>query len=227
MNLVKCENGHFYDEDRYQSCPHCDAPALRDDNMTVPVMRTPSNDAVTVALDQTEMGNSQVTEAVGATAAGGKDSLQSAVKAASSGAVNAPVGSDEKTVGFFKSTIGTEPVVGWLVCTAGEHFGEDFKLKSGRNFIGRSPGMDVPVTKDSTVSRERHAIVVYEPRGNLFIVQPGDSKELSYLNGEVVLAPKEVKVHDRLLVGKTELMFIPCCTGSFNWDMVKPEEQQA
>ena len=191
MNLVKCQNGHFYDEERYPSCPHCEAPALRDDNLTIPVMRAPANDAVTVALDAT----APVTEAVSAVAAPesappqAASSLQSAVKAASAGAVNAPVDSDEKTVGFFSSTIGSEPVVGWLVCTAGQHFGEDFKLKSSRNFIGRAPGMDVALPKDGTVSRERHAILVYEPRGNLFIVQPGDSKELSYLNGEVVLAP--------------------------------------
>ena len=24
MNLIKCENGHFYDSDRYLKCPHCD-----------------------------------------------------------------------------------------------------------------------------------------------------------------------------------------------------------
>lgn len=152
MNLVKCENGHFYDEERYPSCPHCAAPALRDDNLTVPVMRTPANDAVTVALDQSE----PVTEPQQpAEAAPPASALQDAVKAASTGAVNAPVESDEKTVGFFTSSIGTEPVVGWLVCTAGEHFGEDFKLKSGRNFIGRAPDMDVAVARDGTVSRER------------------------------------------------------------------------
>ena len=54
MNLVKCENGHFYDEERYQSCPHCAAPALRNSNLTQPVQRTHENDAVTVALDQSE-----------------------------------------------------------------------------------------------------------------------------------------------------------------------------
>ena len=25
MNLVKCENGHFYDKEKYHSCPHCNA----------------------------------------------------------------------------------------------------------------------------------------------------------------------------------------------------------
>ncbi len=123
---------------------------------------------------------------------------------------------DNKTIGFFSSSIGKEPVVGWLVCTEGEHFGEDFRLKSGRNFIGRANGMDVSISKDTTVSRERHAIVVYEPRGNMFLMQAGDSKELCYLNEQVVLSPQTLNANDRILVGKTELMFIPCCSKDFS-----------
>ena len=23
MNLVRCENGHFYDSERFDECPHC------------------------------------------------------------------------------------------------------------------------------------------------------------------------------------------------------------
>lgn len=233
MNLVKCENGHFYDEERYQSCPHCAAPALRNSNLTQPVQRTPENDAVTVALDQSEAtgalpsASAAPVAPVAAPAAGtASGSLQDAVKAAAQGAVNAPPVDGDKTVGFFASAMGKEPVVGWLVCTKGEHFGEDFRLKSGRNFVGRAANMDVPVTKDTTVSRERHAVLVYEPRGNAFIVQPGDSKELCYLNGQVVLSPQMLNPHDRLLLGKTELMFIPCCTPNFNWEAAKGEEKE-
>lgn len=223
MNLVKCENGHYYDAERYPGCPHCAAPALRDNNLTVPVLRTPANDAVTVALDPSEQAQAaeSLTESTAQTG-----SLMQAVQAASTGAVNAPVESDEKTVGFFSSKIGTEPVVGWMVCTQGEHFGEDFKLKSGRNFIGRSAGMDVALVKDGTVSRDRHAVIVYDPKANVFIVQAGDSKELSYLGGDVVLSPREIKAYDRLTVGKTELMFIPCCAGQFTWEIQKEESEQ-
>lgn len=216
MNLVKCTNGHFYDAERYQDCPHCAAPALRDDNLTVPLVRAPVHDAVTVALNQTDAAQPQ---AAMASQVPVQSSLQEAVRAAETGMVHTPTGGEEKTIGFFSETMGSEPVVGWLVCVEGKHLGEDFKLKSGRNFIGRSSIMDIALARDSTVSRERHAIVVYEPRGNLFLVQPGESKELSYLNDEVVLAPKELKMHDRLTVGKTELMFIPCCTEQFHWDM--------
>jgi len=183
-------------------------------------MRAAANDAVTVAMD-----TAPARETVPATpvqeVARNSNSLKDAVTAASIGEVEI---SGDKTVGFFSHTIGMEPVVGWLVCITGEHFGEDFKLKSGRNFIGRASNMDVSITRDTTVSRERHAVLVYEPRGNVFIVQPGDSKELCYLNDEVVLAPKEIKVNDKLLVGKTQLMFIPCCSKEFNWDMVKKED---
>ncbi len=215
MKLIKCANGHFYDEERYDSCPHC-VSAGRNDNVTVPLVRQSANDAVTVAMNATEVSSSAVSAGAALKPLG---SLQDAVKAASAGNVNS-VDTGDKTVGFFSSTIGKEPVVGWLVALSGEHFGEDFKLKSGRNFIGRSPSMDVAISKDSTVSRERHAMLVYEPRGNMFILQPGDSKELCYLNDEVVLTPKEIAANDRLLVGKTELLFIPCCTKVFNWDMV-------
>lgn len=220
MKLVKCGNGHFYDEERYQNCPHCTAPSVRDDNLTQPLMRGPVNDEVTVAMSSTmseSVAPAPVTPAPQVSKEGG--SLQDAVNAASGGMTASLDG--DKTVGFFSRKIGTEPVVGWLVCVAGEHFGEDFKLKSGRNFIGRSASMDVAITRDTTVSRERHAVVVYEPRGNKFIVQPGESKELCYLNDDVVLSPCEIKLHDHLVVGKTELMFVPCCTESFNWDMVQ------
>ncbi len=216
MNLVKCKSGHFYDSESYRACPHCDSGPVGDASFTVPLQvnggqqgAPMGNDNVTVPL----MKDSQVT----APLSGSGGSLQDAVNAAVQ-----PASRDEnKTVGFFSSAIGKEPVVGWLVCTEGEHFGEDFRLKSGRNFIGRGADMDVSVSKDVTVSRERHAIVVYEPRSNVFLMQAGESKELCYLNGELVLSAQPLKVNDRILVGKTELMFIPCCSDAFNWDSEK------
>ncbi len=224
MNLVKCSSGHFYDSESFGSCPHCSAGPVGDSNVTVPLQAS-GNDEVTVALSHDSNPTVPLSAAEQQAVAPipiSVPSLQDAVSAAVSEPPSAiPIDNDNKTVGFFSSAIGKEPVVGWLVCSSGEHFGEDFRLKSGRNFIGRASNMDVCITKDNTVSRERHAIIVYEPRGNLFLVQPGDSKELCYLNDSVVLSPQPINVHDRLLVGKTELMFIPCCTERFNWEMSK------
>ena len=54
---------------------------------------------------------------------------------------------------------------------------------------------------------------------------PGESKELCYLGGEVVLTPKELNPGDKITVGETDLMFIPCCSDTFTWDDVKKEEK--
>ncbi len=215
MNLVRCDSGHFYDSESFGSCPHCSGAAAGNNNLTMPLQQS-GNDEVTVALTTPPPPQGAPAQVPVSGQSGG--SLQDAVNAAVQSSPAPVIDDDNKTVGFFSSAIGKEPVVGWLVCIKGEHFGEDFRLKSGRNFIGRSSNMDVCVTKDNTVSRERHAIVVYEPKGNLFLMQPGDSKELCYLNDSVVLSPQPLKSHDKLLLGKTELMFVPCCVDSFVWE---------
>jgi hypothetical protein len=55
----------------------------------------------------------------------------------------------------------------------------------------------------------------------VFLVQPGEAKELCYLNDKAVLSPEELKINDIITVGNTKLMFFPCCGDVFNWDMVK------
>ena len=109
------------------------------------------------------------------------------------------------------------PVVGWLVCTDGVNKGTDYRLHQGRNFIGRSPEMDVCILGDNTVSRSSHAIVVYDPRSNVYLAQPGSSKELFYVNDKLVLNPVELKTMDLLNIGDTKLMFVPLCGEQFHW----------
>ena len=125
---------------------------------------------------------------------------------------------DARTVSYYARKLGVEPVVGWLVAVEGNYFGEDFRLKAGRNFIGRSPEMDVQLGLDPGVSRRRHAIVVYEPKKRVFYAQPGDSGELFYLNDQVVLSPVEMKPHDVLTIGDTKLMLISLCDEHFRWE---------
>ncbi|MDR1192896.1 MAG: FHA domain-containing protein [Peptococcaceae bacterium] len=217
MNLQRCPNGHFYDSDSFRQCPHCGSPAVND-AVTVSLNRDVN---ATVALDQAGLGDA-VTSKLSDPDAG---SLREAVNKAAKGGA-ALGGGDSVTISYYNKAIGTEPVVGWLVCVGGNHFGEDFRLKSGRNFIGRGSDMDVSISGDNTVSREKHAVVVYEPKQHLFLAQPGESKELFYLNDEVVLATTVLRHRDVLTVGETSLMFFPCCGEEFNWDMVKKGEEE-
>lgn len=201
MNLSRCENGHFYDTERFDTCPHCNqttiSTVLQDDSgqniYTAPV--TPATKPEDNLQDL--IGKSQNTD----------DGAQA-------------------TIGYF-GEVTIQPVVGWLVAIKGGHQGQDFKLKTGRNFIGRSADMDVVLSDDASISRDKHAIILYEPKSNIFLVQPGDAKELFYLNDSVVLAATEIKAYDKLSLGETELLFIPCCSEKFNWDSVKNTDEAA
>jgi hypothetical protein len=133
---------------------------------------------------------------------------------------------DQKTIGIFSTNQvnASEPVVGWLVCVEGNHYGEDFRLITGRNFVGRSSAMEVCLSGDTSISRDKHLIIVFEPKQNTYIVQPGDSKELSYLNDEVILQSKEMKAYDILSMGNSKFIFVPFCSKEINWSLYENKE---
>lgn len=268
MNLSRCNNGHFFDKEKYASCPHCaggaadgslttvftedagvqrvvsDTMALEEPTVplkegTLPVGEIPLPLAEAMADTSTVVGMSgsvyQDTATVpldGETAYGNNGNIQTE-----------PVYSDDDhTVAFyddmFSSVVPTtappvsgsaatnkisSPCVGWLVAIGGEHIGQDFCLKVGKNFIGREQQMDIPLTGDKSVSRNRHAIVVYEPKQHLYLVQPGESSGLVYKNNEVVLNPVKLEAYDMITVGEVNLLFMPLCGTRFNWSELLEE----
>jgi hypothetical protein len=107
-------------------------------------------------------------------------------------------------------------VVGWLVCLAGPDRGRDFRLHAEKNFVGRSSAMDVCVA-DETVSRDRHAMVIFDPKKQTFWAVPGDAAGLVYLNGDIVNAPTQMNPDDVLEVGQTKLVLIPFCGEKYSW----------
>ena len=140
---------------------------------------------------------------------------------------------DVETIGYFNDTASRhdaaeeqasapkgklDPVVGWLVVVNGEERGRSVQLKAGRNFIGRSASNDIALSGDKKISRDKHAIIVFEPRSQTFLVQPGTSKQLFYVNDQVILDTKVINAYDVINIGDTNLVFIPFCGESFSWD---------
>jgi hypothetical protein len=107
--------------------------------------------------------------------------------------------------------------VGWLVCLAGPDRGRDFRLHAEKNFIGRSPAMDVCVAGDESVSRDRHALVIFDPKKQVFWSLPGEAAGLVYLNGDIVHSPTRMNRDDVLEVGQTKLVLIPFCGEKYSW----------
>jgi hypothetical protein len=113
---------------------------------------------------------------------------------------------------------GISPVVGWLVCVEGPDKGRDFRIHGEKNFIGRSATMDIAVTGDEAVSREKHASVAYDPKRRATWILPGEAAGLVYLNDQLVNTPMKLAPRDIIEVGKTKLMFWPLCDDQFHWD---------
>lgn len=202
MNLVKCSKGHYYDGDKFESCPHC--------QQTGASPKESGNDTDwTVPLDPVDPAPGKIPEVTEPVTMSGKK-LDNIIR------------DEEKTVGYYFSDVGSEPVVGWLVCIEGCEFGRSFTLKAGKNFIGRNVSVnDIVLQGDNSVSREKHAIVVYDPKSRAFLVQPGMSSELFYVNDNVILQATVIKARDVIAVGNTKLMFVPCCGPDFTWDDYK------
>ena len=121
------------------------------------------------------------------------------------------------TRALHREPTGISPVVGWLVCVEGPDRGRDFRLHSEKNFIGRSSAMDVAITGDDSISREKHAAVSYEPKKKVFWLLPGEASGLVYLNDEVVNGPVELKPRSIVELGRTKLLFFPLVDENFQW----------
>ncbi len=202
LKITKCQNGHFYDSEKFTSCPFCDQNVKSDVGVT---------EGVTMPLEKLD-------PTISIQAAGNATVIEQ-TNSAGYTPNQKPAEDSQKTVGFFDVKPGTKaPVVGWLVCTFGKHYGEDFRLKAGNNFVGRDSSMDVVFSKDTSVSRTKHVIIAFDPKSKSTILIPGDTHELSYLNNEVLIEPKILKKFDKIQIGTSELMFVPFCGDDFTWE---------
>lgn len=144
--------------------------------------------------------------------AGIRETEQRPVRDAFSGT---PTAAPERTALLYKSKV--DPVVGWLVCLCGASTGQSFPLKSGQNFVGRSPEMDVVLKGEDSVSGINHAVVVFDPEKTRFYAVPGQSSGLTYRNGELLLMPAPLYAYDVLRFGDAEYVFVPLCNEHFSW----------
>ncbi len=77
--------------------------------------------------------------------------------------------------------------------------------------------MDVCVAGDESVSRDRHALVIFDPKKQVFWAVPGDAAGLVYLNGDIVNSPAQMRSDDILEVGQSKLVLIPFCGEKYSW----------
>lgn len=227
MKLIRCNNGHFYDQDKFGSCPNCNggdsaANQLTDAFQAQPPVQErviPQPDILTEEDATMPLDRKKAMDEISNMS--NVNSVFSEEREDDHYTVSITPGGRE--IG----TAGMKPVVGWLICLSGEHTGKDFRLVQGKNFIGRDPAMDVCLAHEKTVSRDKHALIVYEPRHHLYLIQSGESRELTYVNDQVILESRELEAMDKILIGDVNLLFVPLCSPEFNWTDILEEKDES
>ena len=123
-----------------------------------------------------------------------------------------------KTMAIYNGLSNEEPVVGWLVCIKGAYFGQSFNLVAGKNMIGRDLSMDVALMEEESISRNIHAILIYEPKTRQFILKEGQGKGMTYINDVLLLEHETLNAYDVLQFGQCQMVFVPFCNERFTWD---------
>lgn len=190
MAVVKCENGHFYDNEKYSACPHC-----------ANQLDLADGDEHTVSLS-----DNLIEQAIAIHLKTGEKQSYTDVDY-----------DDEKTISIFSVNKGNDFVTGWLVCVDGPEKGRDYRLHYGFNKIGRSRSLDIYLEEDRQISRDAHCAVVYEYNKNEFFVMPQDGN-LVYLNDAMLTEPQRLSTGDIISLGATKLEFIAFCRGMRKWE---------
>ena len=191
-NTVQCPSGHYFDLSRFQFCPFCGAPAVRQQQPEQTAYNQPPMppQPEQVAYNQPPMPPMPPMP---------------------------PAPPVPPVVGGEKNTA---PTVGWLVGLEGPCAGKSYSLREQRNFIGRSPAMDIVLSEDDQTAEDRHAIITYVPKCRKFYAQPGFSRQLYEVNGEAVIDTKVLSADDRLTIGASVFRFVPLCGEAFGWNTV-------
>ena len=111
-----------------------------------------------------------------------------------------------------------KPVCGWIVCIEGPRRGKDYKIHSGKNFVGRADDMDIQVLGDNQISRRNHAVIVYDPKKHETVLLPGESNGIVYHNDAALYTPVVLSVYDVIELGQSKFLFIPFCGEHFRWE---------
>ena len=195
--MGSCKNGHYYDQQKNSSCPYCNnsQSGLSDIQDTVNSGTELSSHGETSIYPGRKKRNYNETKMM----------------------LFGKIVEEERII---KKDIESIQIAGWIVIVSDKYQGESFVLTYGMNTIGRE-GVKNHISLnngDNSISREKHASIIYDFENNKFFIQHNDGKYLTYRNRQLVSGLTELNPYDKIKIGKTELVFVPLCGEEFQWD---------
>jgi len=112
-----------------------------------------------------------------------------------------------------------DPMAGFLVVISGPGRGKALTLGYGINAIGRDPSQRVSLDfGDQRISRINHCLLTFDALSGKFYIQPGEGRNLAYLDDQPVLVPTVLQSGQHIRLGETMLRFLPLCGEDFSWE---------
>ena len=226
MILKCCNKGHYYDGDKYQNCPHCleEGQSLQKSKARhilkrkTSIKNSSAEMSVNVSQHSFQSRSSSSEESMTmclpsndeelmtmCLPSNNDDSLTVCLPAKQHNSLERLPQAGSLDIFLAEQRL----TAGWFVCINGKEFGRSFAVKNGKNLIG-------------------HAVVYYLMKHNKFMIEPGDTRNLFYLNEEPVLNPVEMKRHDILKIGGISLMLVPLCGKDFSWtELIKTNRERS
>lgn len=209
MAVVQCKNAHFYDDEKYQQCPHCAAlqeKAAQDKRTAEQVSQARQIESYAAQYIRQHRSQPQVQGIQPQ-----MPNIQGQMPVDPSREVD-----DENAASLYQKRGAAGYTVGWLVCVGGEEYGRDFPLYAGFNRIGRSGSNDI-VLSDVQVSMEEHCSVIYEQKKNIFYILP-KAGSLVYVRDSLVQQAQEIESGEVINIGETSLELVAFCKGERRWE---------
>lgn len=207
QKIISCSKGHYYDGNRYESCPYCSSGSF-----------SPTVDPFADVADNNEnYGGIGKTTDVGATDDYGNYGNFGPTEVPQVKNRAAESMSKTQFVDLSTPAGAPVPVVGWLVAIEGPCRGTDYRIHTGYNYIGREVG-DICIRGDNTISAERDANVTFIPQTRKFYIAHEQGKNVLLVNDTPVIGGgMEIQNYDLITIGTTKLMFVGLCGEKFNW----------
>ncbi|MEO1206539.1 MAG: FHA domain-containing protein [Pseudomonadota bacterium] len=113
----------------------------------------------------------------------------------------------------------TDPVVGWLVIVGGPGIGNYRPIFEGNNTMGRSSTQRIALDfGDDAISSEEQAYLRYDSSDRSFLFVPNLAKtNVVSVNDKRPTGAVELRQMDVIVIGRTQLVFVPFCGSEFDW----------
>ena len=197
MNIKKCEKGHFYNADKYDSCPHCEEKQKKDNEINIKSVENDEHKAYYVGMDTIAVFSEpeQLKENSG---------------------MNVEQVKLQKDMGMGIQSQNILPV-GWLVAISGLEYGKQYPIFTGENYIGSNEKNSICVQGDPYVLPEHHCTLSFDMQQQKIMVDIQKSMGKIYINDVFATENKYLKHRDKIQIGGSVYMLVELCRDGFSW----------